>query len=181
MAYRLNLPPGSAIHDVVHVSQLKKHVPRGHTTSPTLPLVGDQRPLSEEPQLVLARRLVNREGTAVAQLLVKWTNSAEEDATWEDYLVIKEQYPQFNLEDQEALMGEGISQSLMAVAKLDSVNGSSNNEEAKEKAQIESRVAEDGVYCLNGVNYRWEIRPLNSGAHLVRFNEGMLEETGDVQ
>ena len=51
----------------------------------------------------------------------------------------------------------------MAVAKLDSVNGSSNNEEAKEKAQIESRVAEDGVYCLNGVNYRWEIRPLNSG------------------
>ncbi len=40
--------------------------------------------------------MVKKGNRAVAQVLVRWSNLAEEDATWEDYWVIKAQYPQFD-------------------------------------------------------------------------------------
>ena len=64
MAYRLALPPGSRIHNVFHVSMLRKHI--GPVTSVT-----EQLPLTDEvnlttlpqPEAVLDRRVVKKGST----------------------------------------------------------------------------------------------------------------------
>jgi hypothetical protein len=40
VAYRLRFPAGSAIHAVIHVLQLKKHINCGQNISPTLSILG---------------------------------------------------------------------------------------------------------------------------------------------
>jgi Chromo (CHRromatin Organisation MOdifier) domain len=85
VAYRLNLPPGSAIHPVIHVSQLKKHIARGQPVSPSLPILSPVSQLLIYPEYIITRHAIKRDNEAVPQLLVKWSNLAEDDASWEDY------------------------------------------------------------------------------------------------
>ena len=83
MAYELELPEGSKIHNVFHISCLKKAVGQHVATSSELP------PLDEEGQLVLVpeeifqereRKLTSR---VIREFLVKWKDLPIEDATWE--------------------------------------------------------------------------------------------------
>ncbi|KAL5736046.1 hypothetical protein ACOSQ2_030834 [Xanthoceras sorbifolium] len=60
VAYRLALPPGAQIHDVVHVSHLRKHLSDRPPALPSLLLVSD------EPR---------------TEVLVKWAGASMEDAT----------------------------------------------------------------------------------------------------
>jgi RNase H-like domain found in reverse transcriptase/Reverse transcriptase (RNA-dependent DNA polymerase)/Integrase zinc binding domain len=85
VAYRLRLPSGSAIHPVIHVSQLKKHVARGQPISPSSPILSPAGQLLIYPEYIISRRAIQRHNVAVPQLLVKWSNLTEEDASWEDY------------------------------------------------------------------------------------------------
>ena len=41
------------------------------------------------------------------QVLIKWQSRPREEATWEDFLTIKEQFPDFQLEDKLTLLGGG--------------------------------------------------------------------------
>lgn len=103
VAYQLNLPPGSLIHPVFHVSQLKAKVGNAHIPSPTL-LIGIPCPdLEKEPQLILGRRMVKRRNAAQMQLLVQWKNQSQDDATWEDYEEIAQQFTIFIREDTNFL------------------------------------------------------------------------------
>ncbi|KAJ3685492.1 hypothetical protein LUZ61_014656 [Rhynchospora tenuis] len=103
VAYQLNLPSGSTVHPVFHVSQLKAHIKREQVIHTTLPVVSPEGNLHIIPEVILARRMVKRNNAAVPQLLIKWSNLSEEDATWEDYEVIKKRHPEFFLEDKENL------------------------------------------------------------------------------
>jgi len=107
VAYKLELPLNSRIHPVFHVSQLKKAV-GSHVAEPELPkeleVEADQM---IEPERVLAHREILRSGQAVKQLLVKWKDYAEEDATWEDELHFYNQFPHRNLGDKVVLLGVG--------------------------------------------------------------------------
>ena len=95
VAYKLELPTGSRIHPVFHVSQLKRHV--GSTTSQShLPLLDDAGVLVKEPISILDRRIIRKGGIAVTEVLVQWRNTFPEDATWEDFSSLRQQFPDFH-------------------------------------------------------------------------------------
>ena len=100
VAYKLLLPQNAKIHDVFHVSQLKRkigdfvvvpHVPSnlGHTTS--------------VPVAILADREKEVGNTTKKELLVRWAHSEIEDATWEESDSLHTRFPTFfaNLLHQE--------------------------------------------------------------------------------
>lgn len=67
VAYKLKLPPASAIHPVFHVSQLKKKIPAtAHVSDPT------KASSSPIPVAILQRKMVKRGNVAAVKLLVQW-------------------------------------------------------------------------------------------------------------
>jgi Chromo (CHRromatin Organisation MOdifier) domain len=100
VAYQLNLPVGSLIHPVFHVSQLKKKIGPTTTVHAQLPLMGPGSQPMDDPEAILQRRMVKRNNQPAVQVLVKWANRAEEDATWEYYTELGAQFPNFCLEDK---------------------------------------------------------------------------------
>jgi len=99
VAYKLNLPPNSTIHPVFHISQLKKKVGSNQSINPVLPVLGPGVAMQPSPQLILARRMIKRRNAATPQVLVKWHNQSEDEATWEDYDRIAREWPDFIRED----------------------------------------------------------------------------------
>jgi len=84
VAYKLDLPEGSRVHHVLHVSQLKKHVPKDQTVSEELTSVSTDPMLVQQQEKILATREILRGSRRVKQVLVKWSLMPEQMATWED-------------------------------------------------------------------------------------------------
>jgi hypothetical protein len=95
VAYKLLLPIGTQIHNVFHVSQLKKHLGPKAIPSPELPLVDSTGNIKIALVLVLETRAVPRHPVLVTQWLVQWLNLSPEEATWEDADFIKSTFPEF--------------------------------------------------------------------------------------
>jgi ribosomal protein S19E (S16A) len=81
VAYKLSLPPGSLIHDVFHVSQLKKKVGTSVRIGTGLPLVSGDGKVKLEPIAFLDRRIVKKNNQVEVEVLVQWSNLQAEDAT----------------------------------------------------------------------------------------------------
>jgi hypothetical protein len=84
VAYELEVPPGSRIHNVFHVSCLKRDIGQHVHPIEVLP------PMDEEGQLVLVpeeimgvreKRLWKR---SIKEYLIRWKDLPIEDATWEN-------------------------------------------------------------------------------------------------
>lgn len=58
VAYKLELPPNSAIHPLFHVSLLKKKIGQQHAPSLVLPVFYEANPCRTYPVKILARRIV---------------------------------------------------------------------------------------------------------------------------
>ncbi|OMP07518.1 hypothetical protein COLO4_07267 [Corchorus olitorius] len=52
--------------------------------------------IAREPVVVLDRRIVKKYNKAVTQVLILWSNSFAEDATWETLFDIQQKFPTFN-------------------------------------------------------------------------------------
>lgn len=88
VAYKLDLPPGSLVHPVFHVSQLKDY------RSDFTPVFSDLKQLPQldavniVPERILDRRMVKKGNSAITQVQIKWTNLPDDAATWEDWEVL---------------------------------------------------------------------------------------------
>lgn len=96
VAYKLELPAGSQVHPVFHISLLKKKVGTKYTTTTVLPRLGSEGQFVVYPVKVLQIRSIKRNNVAVVQWLIQWSHTIPEDASWEDAGQIVEQYPGFN-------------------------------------------------------------------------------------
>ena len=95
VAYKLKLPAYAKIHDVFHVSLLKKKLGSNVTAEAHLPHLSEAGTVKWEPEAVLQTRLVKRRGEAAAQWLIKWRGAEAEDATWEFAYHITRRFPEF--------------------------------------------------------------------------------------
>jgi hypothetical protein len=104
VAYKLKLPPSSSIHNVFHVSLLKPV--KGMGSVPYIPLPTDDISM-QSPERVLDRRATTRNNRLYHQLLVQWSGSSPELATWEDEDDLLRQFPQFTAWGQAVANGGG--------------------------------------------------------------------------
>ncbi|KZV33186.1 hypothetical protein F511_18202 [Dorcoceras hygrometricum] len=112
VAYKLQLPEGSRIHPMFHVSQLKKVVGK-NTQTQGLPVGLEQElTFNYEPTRVIGHRLKKQAGILVPQVLVQWKDKPSEEATWEDAADFQAQFPHTSLEDKAVLEGEGIDRGI---------------------------------------------------------------------
>lgn len=95
VAYKLQLPPSSSIHNAFHVSQLKLCPNPPDDTSP-LPTFLYDHGKTKEPEAVLDRKLVKWRNAAATKLLIKWKGYPESHATWEFYHDITSRFPDFH-------------------------------------------------------------------------------------
>ncbi|KAI9165268.1 hypothetical protein LWI28_010709 [Acer negundo] len=93
VAYRIQLPPASQIHQVFHVSQLKKQIGAAVFSSPTLPPTSTEGQMLVYPVAILSRKMVKKHNQVIAQILVQWSNTSPADMTWEDASFIRGHFP----------------------------------------------------------------------------------------
>jgi hypothetical protein len=90
VAYELLLPSSSAIHPIFHVSQLKPALGVHTQVSTEIP---DPDNNLRYPVAVVDRRLCQRAGKVIPQLLVRWSGWPPSMATWEDEHDAKQRFP----------------------------------------------------------------------------------------
>ncbi|KAL0561626.1 hypothetical protein IC582_002066 [Cucumis melo] len=95
VAYRLALPPSlSTVHDVFHVSMLRKYVPDPSHVVDYEPLEIDENlSYTEQPVEVLAREMKTLRNKEIPLVKVLWRNHRVEEATWEREDDMKSRYP----------------------------------------------------------------------------------------
>lgn len=92
-AYRLKLPPDSKIHNVFHISQLKPFTANYSPVFTDLPPLMDLSSGSFLPEEILERRMVKKGNAAIPQIKVRWSSFSDDCATWEDYHVLRQRFP----------------------------------------------------------------------------------------
>lgn len=90
MAYELQHPPGSTVHPIFHVSQLKPVMGKHITVSADFPDMSHELQVPEE---VLDSRLVKKGAKVISRILVWWSNWPASLATWDDEEAIKQSFP----------------------------------------------------------------------------------------
>jgi hypothetical protein len=93
VSYKLELPEGSLIHPVFHVSQLKLFTSNYSPVFEALPKVVDLLELGTELVAIVDRRMVKKGNKAIVQIKVRWRNVDPNFTTWEDYNVLRARFP----------------------------------------------------------------------------------------
>ena len=93
---QLELPANVKVHDVFHVSLLKKYVPDpSHVFDDEVVVMPSQGQFGVEPEDILAIRERQLRNRITRELLVKWKHYPDEDATWEREERLATDYPNF--------------------------------------------------------------------------------------
>ena len=165
MAYTLALPQGSKIHQTFHVSLLKAY--KGDKQDTYYPLL--ERSLTNRPLLspvaVLVGRIKLVQNKPQKHILVQWSHSPPEDATWENVEVFKQLYKTPDLEDKVDFEGGGDSSTEVLLDDNDiqgQIREWAELEAQDEKAQTRNqnqRAREEGRFTFETskeAKERWE-------------------------
>ena len=83
VAYQLELPPNLRVHNVFHISVLKKYVHDAthvNWNDVQVELEGD---FLVEPDCILGQREITLQNHTIGQVKVQWKHLSPEEATWE--------------------------------------------------------------------------------------------------
>nr|GEY27471.1 Ty3/gypsy retrotransposon protein [Tanacetum cinerariifolium] len=106
VAYRIELPPGSLIHDVFHISLLRRCVCPIPDANPPPSVEAVEAPGTPQPACILDERVIQKgKYRPKTELLVKWVGCPREDATWETKWRFARSYPNFRLESKANVSG----------------------------------------------------------------------------
>jgi hypothetical protein len=83
VAFELELPEGSKVHNVLHVSCLKKAMGQFISTSEELPPSGEEGQLELVLEEVLEFREQKLRSRVIRECLIRWRGLPIEDASWE--------------------------------------------------------------------------------------------------
>jgi hypothetical protein len=90
VSYRLRLPVKAHIHDVFHITFLKKYEGTSPDVAQPLPPIVRGRAVSQPKKVVRARPTKDS-----WEILVQWDGRSTVEATWEVLDQFKEDYPEF--------------------------------------------------------------------------------------
>ncbi|KAJ7548312.1 hypothetical protein O6H91_07G006800 [Diphasiastrum complanatum] len=88
LAYQLELPDGSQVHPVFHVSHLKKSLREGEH-------LGSKDQLRLEPEKILDTRTKRLRNRIVTEHLVRWRGCTDDDDSWEQEGSLRRNFPNF--------------------------------------------------------------------------------------
>ncbi|XP_021757123.1 uncharacterized protein LOC110722167 [Chenopodium quinoa] len=96
VAYRLALPMElSKVHDVFHVSQLRRYIPdKSHVLQPETIELNQSLTYEERPVKILDNKVRSTRNKNVKIVKVLWSNQEYEEATWEAEDEMKKNYPE---------------------------------------------------------------------------------------
>ncbi|KAK6151583.1 hypothetical protein DH2020_014218 [Rehmannia glutinosa] len=97
LAYRLELPaPYTGMHDVFHVSRLKKYQPDPeHIITQDTPPLMENLSYTERPIRIIDQQIQRLRKREISMVKVVWQNhNRDEDATWEMEEDMRNQYPE---------------------------------------------------------------------------------------
>lgn len=104
VAYKLELPKESRIHNVFHVSCLEKALGQHITTAVELPPLDDEGHLVLTLEIILETKEKKLRNSVIREYLVKWKNLPGEDSTWESEQIL--QHPVLQLLGDKQYSGE---------------------------------------------------------------------------
>jgi hypothetical protein len=91
VAYKLDLPDHAKIHNVVHVSQLKKHIPSSMVISSDINVINAID--SSVPVACLEQQLIKKAGATALRMLARWRGLPSSLVIWEAYETLKMAHP----------------------------------------------------------------------------------------
>jgi hypothetical protein len=107
VAYELELPEGSKIHNVFHISYLIKAVRQQVSISEELPPLDEDNQLDLVPEEVLEQRKRRLRSRVIKECLIIWRGFLVEDDTWEGEHIL--QHPGLMLlEDKQSREGRTV-------------------------------------------------------------------------
>lgn len=89
MAYELDFSKNSKIHNVFHVSWLKKVLGQVLTPCEELPPLDDEGQLTLVLEVILDKREKKIWNKTITEFLTKWKNLPERDTTWEKEAILE--------------------------------------------------------------------------------------------
>ena len=94
VAYRLALPPMLAgVHNVFHVSMLRKYVPdRNHVVAYEPLKLREDLTYEEQPERIVDKKVQELRRRTIQYVKVQWNNHSERETTWELEEEMREKY-----------------------------------------------------------------------------------------